>query len=86
MLSHTTDMLPILTTCLQVDFYQINKWLYETGRSIDDIYAIKTNNFDSDIPRVHEMSFLKKIGHGLVIVSKTQIKFAWFFKLYILIP
>ena len=51
--------LQILTIILQVNFYQINfiQWFYENERSKDKIYAIKTNNFESDIIRVPDFYF-----------------------------
>ena len=40
-----------LTISLHLHFYQINfiQWFHENGRSKDKIYAIKTQNFESDI-------------------------------------
>ena len=51
--------LQILTISLQVNFYQINfsQWFYENEKSKDKIYAIKTNNFESDIIRVRDLYF-----------------------------
>ena len=48
--------LQILRISLQVNFYQINiiQWFYETGRSKDNIYTIKTNNFEYDSIRVRD--------------------------------
>ena len=48
-----------LTISLQVNFYQIDfiQWFYENGRSKDKIYAIKNNNFESDIIRVRNFYF-----------------------------
>ena len=52
----------ILTISLQDNFYQINfiQWLYENGRSEDKIYAIKNNNFESDIIRVRDFYFKER--------------------------
>ena len=54
--------LQILTINLQFYFYQINfiQWFYENGRSKDKIYAIKTNNFESDIFRVRDFYFWER--------------------------
>ena len=51
--------LQISTISVQVTFYQINffQWFYENGRSNDKIYAIKTNNFESDIIRLRYFYF-----------------------------
>ena len=49
----------ILTISLQANFYHINfiRWFYENGRSIHKIYAIKTNNFESDFIRARDFYF-----------------------------
>ena len=45
-----------MTLSLQVYFYHIDfiQCFYVNGRSKDKIYAIKTNNFESDIIRVRD--------------------------------
>ena len=49
--------LQIWAISLQVNFYQIR--YYEKGRQIDKSYAIKTNNFESDIIGVRDFYFLE---------------------------
>ena len=51
--------LQILTINLQINFYHVNfiQWFSEKERSIDKMYTIKANNFESDIIRVRDLYF-----------------------------
>ena len=68
--------LQILTISLQINFYQIYfiQWFYKNGRSKDKIYVIQPTILNL-ILLEYEISILAKGRHGLVIFSRTQIKF-----------
>ena len=53
--------------------------IFERGRSSDEIYAIKSNNFDSGNMRGRSRDFIfKRLRHGMVISSKTPIELGLF--------
>ena len=78
----------ILTTSMQVSFYQIYfiLWICQRGRSFNKILCSKTNNFVSDILRLRDFFFIKHVRHGLMIYCRLPIKLHLLWRVYIMRP